>query len=59
MWHAVTEEVGLSVCPSVTVVSPAKMAELIQMSFGLSTRIDPWNHVLDGGGPDPYAKRQL
>jgi len=32
-----------------TVMSPAKMAELIEMSFGLSTLIGPWNHVLDGG----------
>jgi len=37
------------VCRSVTlVVSPAKMAEPIEMPFGLRTWV-PWNHVLDGG----------
>jgi len=38
------------VCRSVTlVVSPAKMAEPIEMLFGLRTWVGPWNHVLDGG----------
>ena len=37
---------------SVTVVSPAKMAELIEMPFALRTRVDPVNHVIDGD-PDP------
>jgi len=36
------------VCLSVTLVSPAKMAELIEMMFGLRTRVGPENHVLDG-----------
>jgi len=40
------------VCRSVTLVSPAKMAELIEMPFGLRTRVGPGNHVLDGS-PDP------
>jgi len=29
-------------------VSPAKAAELIEMPFGLRTRVGPRNHVLDG-----------
>jgi len=37
---------------SVTVVSPAKVAEPIEMLFMLRTQVCPWNHVLDGG-PDP------
>ena len=36
------------VCPSVTLVSPAKTAEPIVMPFGLRTRVGPGNHVLDG-----------
>jgi len=35
-------------CRSVTVVSPAKTAELIEMPFGLRTRVGPKNHILDG-----------
>jgi len=38
-------------CPSVTVVSPAKMVQPIEMLFGLMTVMGPTNHVLDGG-PD-------
>ena len=33
---------------SVTVVKHEKMAELIEMPFGLWVRIGPENHVLDG-----------
>jgi len=40
--------VGLSVSWSVKVVSPARMAELIEMLFGLRTRVGPRNAVLDG-----------
>ena len=36
------------VCRSVTLVSPAKMAEPIEMLFGLRTLVGPGNHVLDG-----------
>ena len=36
------------VCLSVTIVSPAKMAEPIKMMFGLWTRVDQRNHALDG-----------
>jgi len=42
----------LSVCLSVTLVSPAKMDEPIEMLFGLWARMGNRNHVLDGG-PDP------
>jgi len=37
--------VGLSVCLSVTLMSPAKLAEPIEMPFGLRTRVGPGNHV--------------
>ena len=43
---------GLSVGRSVTIVSPAKTAEPIEMAFGLWTRLGPRNHVLDGS-PNP------
>ena len=36
------------VCRSVTLVSPPKMAEPIEMLFGLRTRVGPGNYVLDG-----------
>ena len=39
-----------------TLVSPAKTAALIEMPFGLRTRVGPRNHVLDGG-PDPPMGR--
>ena len=39
----------LSVCLSVTLVSPAQTAGPIEMPFKLWTRVGPWNHVLDGG----------
>ena len=34
---------------SVTIVSPAKTAEPIEMLFGLRTRVGSGNYVLDGG----------
>jgi len=41
-----------SVCLSVTIVSPAKTAEPIEMPLRLRTRVGPKNYVLDGGlGP--------
>jgi len=40
--------VCLSVCLSVTTVSPAKAAEPIEMPFRIWTRVDARNHVLDG-----------
>jgi len=48
----VTDRVAWSFGHPVTLVSPAKTAELIEMLFGLRTGVDPGNHVLDGD-PDP------
>jgi len=48
MWHIVTDEVSRSVCLSVTIVSPAKSAEPVEMPFGLWTWVGQRNHVLDG-----------
>jgi len=53
--HIVTDRVTWSVCLSVTLVSPAKTAEPIEMPFWLRTRVGPGNHVLDGV-PDPPWK---
>ena len=50
--------VGRSVCWSVTLVSPAKMIELIEMPFGLRTQVGPGNHVLHGS-PDPPWERAV
>jgi len=47
--NRVAWSVGLLVCQSVTLVSPAKTAVLIKMPFGLRTRLGQRNHVLDGG----------
>ena len=41
---------------SVTLVSPAKTAEPIELPFGLRTWVGPGNHVLDGS-PDPSMGR--
>ena len=38
---------------SAILVSPAKMAELTEMPFGLRTRVGPGNNVLDGGLDPP------
>jgi len=43
----------LSVGLSVTVSSPAKLAEPIEMPFGLRTRVGVRDHVLDGVQIDP------
>jgi len=48
----VTDRVAWSVGRSVTLVSPAKTAEPIEMPFGLWLWMVPRNHKLDGG-PDP------
>jgi len=45
--------VCLSVCLLVTFVSHAKTAEPIEMPIGGKTRVDPRNHVLDGGQDPP------
>jgi len=54
MWHIATNAVAWSVGLSVTTVSCAKMAEQVVTPFGMRTRVDPGNHVLDGG-PDPHV----
>jgi len=46
-------QVGRPVCLSVTIVSPAKSAEPIEIPFGLWIRVRPRNHVLDGGPDQP------
>ena len=43
-----------SVCQSVTLVSPAKMTEPIEMLFGLRTAVGRGNHVLDGVQIPPW-----
>jgi len=48
MWPIVTDGVAWSVCRSVIIVSPAKTAEPIKLLFGLWTRVNPMNCVLDG-----------
>jgi len=54
--------VGLSVCLtvglSVTLVSSAKTAAPIEMTFGLRTRVGPESHELDGR-PDPPWQGQF
>ena len=47
-----------SVCWSVTLVSPAKTSEPIEMLFGLRTQVGPGNHVLDGV-QIPHGKGQF
>ena len=46
--------VCLSVCLSVTLVSPAKTAEPIEMPSGLRTWQGPRDNVLDGGSDPPW-----
>jgi len=38
------------------IVSLAKIAEMIEMSFGFWTHVGPRNHMLDGD-PDPPMQR--
>jgi len=44
------------VCQSVTIASPAKTAEPIEMPSGLWTQVGPGNHVLDGGPDSPMHR---
>ena len=48
--------VCLSVCLFVTLMSPAKTAEPIEMSSGLRTWLGPRDHVLDGGSDPPTGR---
>ena len=50
----VCQSVGLCV----TLVSPAKLAEPIEMQFGLCAQMVPRNHLLDGG-PDSHGNGQF
>jgi len=63
MMPIVRDRVAWSVCLSVglsvTLVSPAKTVEPIDMPFGLRTWVGPRDHVLDGGSDPPYAKGQF
>ena len=47
--------VCLSVSLSVTIIIPARTAGLIEMLFGLRTRVGPTKHVLDGDTVPPMA----
>ena len=51
--------VYLSVCQSVTLVSPAKTAEPIDMPSGLRTWLGPRDHVLDGGSDSTMGRGKL
>ena len=46
--------VCLSVCLSVTLVSPTKTAEPIEMPSGLRTWLGKSDHVVDGGSDPPW-----
>jgi len=48
-----------SIGRSVTVVSPAKTAEPIEMPFGLWIGMGPRNHVLDSGPDPPHVEGQF
>jgi len=55
MQPVVTDQVACrSVGRSVELVSPAKTAPLIEMSFGLRSLVGPRNHVLDGVPIPPW-----
>ena len=54
----VIDQVAWSVGQSVTLVSPAKTAESIEIPFGLRTRVGPKNHALDRGKM-PHGKGQF
>jgi len=47
--------VGRSVGLSVTVVSRAKIAQPVEMAFGLWTQVGLRNHVLDAGSNRPLG----
>jgi len=66
MWPIVIDRVAWCVCQSVhlsvTIVSPAKMTELIEMPFGLRTQVGPRNNVLvldEAQLQIPHGKGQL
>jgi len=68
MRSIVTNRIAWSISRSATLVSPAKMAEPIEMPFGfepiempfgLRTWVGPGNHVLDGGPGLPWERAIL
>jgi len=56
MRSIVRDRVAWSVGLSVTLVSPAKMAEPIKVPFGLRTWVGPRDRVLDGGSDPPMGR---
>jgi len=52
----VTDGVAWAVCWSDMIVNPAKLAEPIEMPFGMWSCVGLGNHVLNGG-PDPCTRR--
>ena len=54
MQPILTDRVAWSVGLSVTLVSPAKTAALMELPFGLRTWVGPGNHVLDGAPDSPW-----
>ena len=50
----VTDGMTWYVCWSVMVVSPARMAEPIEMQFGMLSQMTPGNHALHEGA-DPHV----
>jgi len=50
-WLTVTDGMAWSVC--VMIVIPAKTAELIEMLFGVLSRLAPGNNTLHGGADAP------
>jgi len=54
-----TDGIAWSVCLSVTIVSPAKTAEPIEISFGMLPWVGPGNRVLDGVQIPPCERAVL
>ena len=48
---------SVCVCLYVMGMNPAKMAEPIEMPFGMWAQVGPHNHVLDGGSGFPQGGR--
>jgi len=53
------EQRGRSVGLSLTIVSPAKTAERIEMPFGVWTQVNPRNNVVDGAHIDATWRIRL
>jgi len=54
MQSIVTDRAAWPVTRSVTLVSPTKMVEPIEMQCRLKTQVGPGNHVLDWGQDPPW-----